>query len=155
MTANISDCGRYRYNLTRMWDSQLPRVLFVMLNPSTADAYQDDPTIRKCIGFAKRWGCGSIEVVNLFAWRATDPRDLKVARDFTYDIVGPENMAAWESAKGRCDYIIAAWGANKLAKEQEDLFASTFGEVECLGFTNDKQPRHPLMLAYATEREVF
>jgi hypothetical protein len=74
-TATISDCGRYRYTLGRTWSDE-PPVLFVMLNPSTADADVDDNTISKCIGFAKRWGHGGITVVNLYAWRATNPKEL-------------------------------------------------------------------------------
>ena len=79
--ATISECGLYRYSLTRVWDDVLPMCIFVMLNPSTADADIDDPTIRRCINFAKREGCGSLMVVNLFAYRATSPADMKAAVD--------------------------------------------------------------------------
>src|SRR5262249_14212908 len=93
--AVISDCGRYRYSLTRRWgDAAEPRALFVMLNPSTADAEQDDPTIRRCIGFAKAWGMGSLEVVNLYALRATDPAALLSAPD----PIGPKNDTMITSA---------------------------------------------------------
>src|SRR5262249_62207047 len=71
--AGFSRCGRYRYWLTRTWDAARPAVCWLMLNPSTADAARDDPTIRRCIGLARRWGHGGIVVVNLFAWRAPDP----------------------------------------------------------------------------------
>lgn len=75
--AIVSSCMRYRCSLWRVWDAQLPPVCFVMLNPSTADANVDDPTIRKCVAFATKWGYGGLDVVNLFAWRATDPAQLR------------------------------------------------------------------------------
>ena len=84
--AVISDCGKYRYRLTRKWGYGRP-CGFIMLNPSTADALHDDPTIRRCVGFAKAWGCGALIVVNLFAVRATSPREMMRADD----PVGPEN----------------------------------------------------------------
>ena len=68
-SADLSPCGNYRYSLRRLWDEKRPGVLWVMLNPSTADANADDPTVRRCMGYARSWGCGSIEVVNLCAWR--------------------------------------------------------------------------------------
>jgi hypothetical protein len=86
--ATLSDCGRYRYRLWRRW-ADGPTVLFVMLNPSTADADVDDPTIRRCIGFARSWGAGALEVVNLYAWRATQPAELKAA-------VGPVGEYPWQ-----------------------------------------------------------
>src|SRR4028119_2392792 len=77
----------YRYALWRTWDAARPPVAFVLLNPSTADARRDDPTIRRCANFARTWGFGGLEVVNLFAFRATHPTDLKCAAD----PVGPQN----------------------------------------------------------------
>src|SRR5882724_4976365 len=84
--AVLSDCERYRYALWRRW-AERPAVLFVGLNPSTADALQDDPTIRRCIRFAKAWGYGALYMGNLFAFRATDPRAMKAEAD----AVGPDN----------------------------------------------------------------
>src|SRR3989449_11540410 len=111
--ACFSRCGTYRYALWRRWAAG-PQVLFVMLNPSTADAQRDDPTIRRCIGFARRWGCGGIEVVNLFALRATDPRRLR----YTRDPVGPENVAHLARAAGRASLVGAAWGADPAARSR-------------------------------------
>lgn len=85
--AVLSDCGTYRYSLTRVWDESRPRVCFVMLNPSTADASANDPTIVRCRNFAYSWNYGSLEVVNLFAYRATNPRVLRTVQD----PIGPEN----------------------------------------------------------------
>jgi hypothetical protein len=74
--AVLSECGRYRYVLTRTWDHDLAACAFIGLNPSTADAHEDDPTIRRCIRFARDWGHGGLIMLNLFAWRSTDPRGL-------------------------------------------------------------------------------
>ena len=86
-TADFSFCGQYRYTLTRVWSLERGLVLFVGLNPSTADAERDDPTVRRCVGYARRWGFGGVLVANLFAYRATDPRDLLAV---SYPI-GPRN----------------------------------------------------------------
>lgn len=85
--AHLSACGAYRYALRRTWDPARPAALFVGLNPSTADAERDDPTTRRCVRFARDWGFGGLLVGNLFAYRATRPRDLRAAAE----PVGPEN----------------------------------------------------------------
>ncbi len=85
--ADFDGTGAYRYSLWREWDSRRPIVAFVMLNPSTADAAKDDPTIRRCASFARSWGYGSLEVVNLFAYRASEPKRLRQ----TPDPIGPAN----------------------------------------------------------------
>ncbi|BDA75123.1 hypothetical protein CAL7716_092890 [Calothrix sp. PCC 7716] len=97
--------GDYRYLLSRKWDASKPKITFVMLNPSTADANQDDPTLRKCINFAQSLGYGSLKVVNLFAYRATKPCELrKVA-----DPVGPKNNYYIQLATRRASLVIVAW----------------------------------------------
>src|SRR5689334_18589152 len=106
--------GRYRYRLWRQWDPAKPAVAFVMLNPSTADATTDDPTIRRCFGFAQGWGFGRLEVVNLFALRATDPREL--ARH--PDPVGPANDAHIAAALALTDQAVAAWGCGGALRER-------------------------------------
>ena len=99
--------GDYRYTLVRTWNSTAEPLVFILLNPSTADASQDDPTIRRCIGFAKRWGFGGIVVVNLYAYRATKPRDMLAAED----PIGPENdRILGETVSGKT--VVAAWGTN-------------------------------------------
>ena len=154
--AVISDCGTYRYALWRTWDPSLPVAVFVMLNPSTADADQDDPTIRRCVGFAKRWRCGSLRVVNLFAYRATDPAEL---RQEGVDIVGPDNgfhvaLALSPDAFGGGPRV-AAWGAqpkhvlSRCSLRHERMSPQI--PFQCLGTTKDGNPRHPLMVPYATE----
>lgn len=134
--------GPYRYHLWRRWDAAAS-LLFVMLNPSTADAARDDPTIRRCVGFARAWGFGAVEVVNLFAWRATDPRELRRARD----PVGPDNDRAILAAAARNQAIIAAWGNHGALGERDRQVAALlapFG-ARCLGArTSGGAPRHPL-----------
>ena len=148
--AIISPCGQYRYTLTRTIAQAGDRgCLFVMLNPSTADASLDDPTIRRCIGFATREGCARLTVVNLFAYRATDPRDLLDAYRGGIDIEGPENrrhlneqIAAHGSGRG---IIIAAWGAHPVAGRAPTIqrWLRDVGAL-CLGITAGGHPRHPL-----------
>jgi len=104
--AYISEDGIYRYSLNRDWNEEFPMMLFVMLNPSTADAVVDDPTIRRCIGFAERENMGGIEVVNLFAFRATDPKDMKAAAD----PIGPENDIVIRQALEDAEMVVCAWG---------------------------------------------
>lgn len=155
--AVISDCGKYRYRLTRTWDAALRPACFVMLNPSTADSSKDDPTIRKCVGFAKLWGCGGIVVVNLFAWRATDPADMKLAGR---QAQGVENDWHIREAVIACDPVVCAWGTNGsfldrdlAVKELIRLAGLPWGK--CLGKTKDGHPKHPLYMPYATELVQF
>lgn len=133
---------------------------FVMLNPSTADADKDDPTIRKCVGFAQRAFCGSIEVVNLFAWRSTDPKGLLQ----TEDPVGPSNtrhLTRVLSQVSRRRPLVVAWGEPS-SKALRSLVAARarsvfFGDdrLQCLGTTKSGHPRHPLMLPYSTALEPW
>lgn len=147
-SASLSADGKYRYRLTRMWDVYRPTMGWVMLNPSTADAQQDDQTIRCCIKVAKREGCGSIVVVNLFAYRATDPALLLQRENANLDSIGPDN---WTHLLGivTCDLVVVAWGAHRAAKfavnEVNRLVASR--GLWCLGVTADGSPRHPSRLA--------
>lgn len=152
-TARISPCGRYRYSLSRVWATELPQVCFLMLNPSTATAEVDDPTIRRCVGFAKAWGCGGLVVANLFAWRATDPSAIRCA---LIEPVGAENDAAiLEAVSGR--RVIAAWGTHgtylKRDRAVAELLVRSGVTVECLGRTKDGHPWHPLYIPGATVPE--
>ncbi len=144
--AILSECGTYRYRLSRQWDDTLPRLGWIMLNPSTADAFEDDPTIRRCIGFAESNGYGGIEVCNLFAYRATDPKALVA----TGDAFGPENGAHLDAIIG-AHTVVAAWGAWGTRAgvtgivESVHLTARQVGRrLLCLGTTKDGSPRHPL-----------
>lgn len=159
MDAVVSDCGTYRYTLNREWARGIGgSVLWVMLNPSTADANKDDATIRKCIGFTQEWGLAGFTVVNLFALRSTDPRGLRKAKD----PVGPLNrQILGDHIRGRHDRVVVAWGdgikhaPRELAEEMVSLVDVLTADAMCLGFTRSGQPRHPLMLAYATKMQPW
>lgn len=159
MTALISPCGKYRYVLTREIPQPVRWVkpaLFIMLNPSTADATKDDPTIRRCIAFAKREGCTKLTVVNLFALRATDPKQLKLHKD----PIGPENDRVLDDQllyhKNTSGIIVAAWGAHRFAFDRADYVASIYGgDLKCLGTTAKGDPRHPLYIRSDQPLEDF
>jgi hypothetical protein len=145
--AGISECGQYRYWLTRVWDKSKPVVAWIMLNPSTADALVDDPTIRRCMGFARAWGAGGIYVANLFAFRASNPCDLWKASD----PVGPNNNPPiYAHTHGM--RIVAAWGCqNGIGARVREVLKFLDGrQLECLGVTKDGHPRHPLYMAANT-----
>lgn len=144
--ATFSRDRRYRYRLWRRWDRARPVVVFVMLNPSTADARHDDPTIRRCIGFARRWGYGGIEVVNLFGYRATDPRALRIVRD----PVGPGNWRHIRRALRQAALVILAWGAHAHGDR-----LTRVARAQCLGLTRAGQPRHPLYLRRDVRPEPY
>lgn len=154
----LSACRKYRYRLTRAFGSLLEgqkRILWVMLNPSTADHETDDATIRRCIGFSKKLGGSSLVVVNLFGYRATDPDELLKVED----PVGPENVRVILDAANGCDTVIAAWGAlpNKLwAKARTSIeIVKSFDVLRCLGKTKAGAPRHPLYLPAKQELEPW
>lgn len=151
-SARISADGLYRYRLTRAWgDGEI--AVFVMLNPSTADAAIDDPTIRRCIGFAKTWGMAGIEVVNLYAYRATNPAELWGADD----PVGPDNDEFLTTAAfARPGPLVAAWGVNaKPPRVMEVLSLPGFDRLQCLGTTKDGYPRHPLYVRGDTRPQAW
>lgn len=155
--ANID--GPYRYLLGRRWGLG-SRVLWVMLNPSTADASEDDPTIRRCVGFSKAWGFASLEVVNLFALRSTKPSGLLDHED----PFGPVNLEHIYLASLQAEQVVCAWGqhsarvrqlVNTYRPEVLDMLYANERELVCLGRTKRGDPRHPLYLAAKTERESF
>lgn len=149
--ARISDCGKYRYTLSRVWDVTKGAACFIMLNPSTADADQDDPTIRRCIGFARDWGYGGLHVANLFAFRATDPKDMLAAPDPT----GPENDHWILYVAGISALVICAWGYHGYYRGRGGsvrfLLAGAGIEPHALRMTNTGEPGHPLYIPSDTE----
>lgn len=155
-TATISDDGLYRYTLSRRWSRERAFATFVMLNPSTADGEFDDPTIRRCVGFAKDWDMGGLCVVNLYAFRSTDPKALwKVD-----DPVGPKNdqyLTAYALEASSSGYpLVAAWGAGGMARRIEHVRSLPGMEaLTCLGVTKAGQPRHPLYLKSDSERRPW
>lgn len=150
--AEISPCGLYRYSLTRRWRPG-PTCTFIMLNPSTADAWQDDPTIRRCRSFAEREGCGALAVANIFAFRATDPKHMKA----TADPIGPENDAHLIEMMVASDGpVIAAWGAHgSFLDRARAVRLLTDVPLWCLGMTKERHPRHPLYVHGETPLEAF
>ena len=157
-SAIISDCDQYRYKLSRYWDDVGSKILvFVMLNPSTADAEEDDPTIRRCMGFAKSFGYGGIHVINLYALRATDPKELK----WHPDSVGPDNDKHWHHTMRDydTDCVVCAWGAQHGVERRVNHFVNLAEwagvELMCLGTTKGGAPKHPLYLAKTTAMEPF
>ena len=143
-TAHFSVCGQFRYLLTREFHGD-STCLFIMLNPSTADAAQDDPTFRRRTSFAKREGFGRLEVVNLYAFRSPSPAVLFAAADS----VGPTNDHEIEGALDRADSVIAAWGnhADQERVAEVARLIKRSGKVSnCFGLTKLRQPKHPLYL---------
>jgi hypothetical protein len=144
-TADLSPDGRYRYRLTRMWDGGARLVNWIMLNPSTADATQDDPTIRRCIGFAKQWGYDGIIVTNLYAFRAADPRELFRASE---PVGGAVNYERILGAAQAAELVVAAWGAHPKAKDRGRLILNALRRqghaVHCIAMTMSRSPVHPL-----------
>ena len=147
-TAVYSACEQYRYSLTRVWDDSAPRVMFVMLNPSTATEVQNDPTVERCERRARVLGFGGFRVTNIFAFRATDPRDMRAA----LDPVGPDNDPCLTEGAAWADQIIAAWGVHGAHRgrgaEVAEALARTGRPLFHLGLSKAGHPKHPLYLPY-------
>ncbi len=145
--------GAYRYWLWRTWQPTAPTVAFIMLNPSTADAEQDDATIRRCCGFARAWGCGRLLVANLFAYRATQPRDLRAAAE----PVGSDNDRYLQQAVAEADFTIVAWGNAGRWQGRDRAAIALLGTAPlyCLGRTQQGCPYHPLYRPQTTTIQVF
>lgn len=145
--AEISHCKQYRYSLWRIWELTKPSAVFIGLNPSTADASHDDPTIKKCVKYAKRWQCGGLVMLNLYAFRATNPADMLAADD----PIGPSNNDTLVRVIRQCiesGVVVASWG-NHAAKERVDDFRSLIGKelssrLSCLQQNKTGAPKHPL-----------
>jgi len=161
--ASISGCGTYRYWLSRSWGGNEYHnhyMIFVMLNPSTADAKEDDPTIRRCVSFAKREGYDGLIVINLFAYRATDPKELK--NKWPFDTVGihnPLQYYVWPYAYGHVLPIVCAWGTKGNYLNQDKKFIEMCHKHDvkmfCLGTTKAGHPKHPLYLKSDTPLVEF
>lgn len=156
-TARFSPCGRFRYELTRELGGNRPLVV-CGLNPSTATAEKNDPTIRKEIGFARRWNCGRLVKVNAYAFVATDPREMKRELRAGRDVVGPENadaiLEAAKIARARGGIFLVAWGRN-IEPARQSAIGFVVGSIVplmCLGTNRDGSPVHPLYIPY--EREL-
>jgi len=146
------DGHSWRYRLTREWDEGLPVVNFVGLNPSTADAMVDDPTVRRCVGFARQWGFGKLVMTNIFAWRATDPNDMRRQAD----PVGEDNDEHLRKAAREAQLVVACWGEGGQHLARGQAASGLLGiDVRCLGTNLSGQPKHPLYLALDTQVRSF
>ncbi|RLA42597.1 MAG: hypothetical protein DRR42_23140 [Gammaproteobacteria bacterium] len=140
LSAELSACRTYRYSLWRTWDESLPYALFIGLNPSTADETTDDNTSRRCIRFASDWGYGGLCMANLFAFRATKPRDMKAAAD----PIGPENDRWLKQLAGNAGIVIAAWGNSGAFLGRSLVVRQTIPNLHCLALNKSGEPVHPL-----------
>ncbi|WP_319825524.1 DUF1643 domain-containing protein [Thalassovita sp.] len=154
-TAVYSDCEKYRYLLTRTWDPDGRKALFVMLNPSTATEVQNDPTVERCERRARALGFGAFRVTNIFAWRDTDPKAMRAAAD----PIGPANDAAIADSCGWADQIVAAWGTHGAHLDRgprvERLLRNTGHAIYHLGLSKDGHPKHPLYIAYSQQPQLW
>lgn len=145
-SARFSPCRRFRYSLWRNWRGLLPEttgyVMFIGLNPSTANELNDDPTVRRCIAYAKTWGFEGLCMTNLFAYRATDPAEMLAQPD----PIGEENDQALIDLAGAAGIVIAAWGAHGTHMRRGDAVRQLIPNLHYLRLTKDGHPGHPLYL---------
>ena len=150
-TATYSDCERYRYALTRTWDAGGKRVLFVMLNPSKATEVQNDPTVERCERRARALGFGAFQVTNIFAWRDTDPFQMRKSKD----PIGPDNDAAILAGVAWADQVIDAWGTHgahmNRGPQMTTLLQGTGKPLYTLGLSKHGHPKHPLYISYSQQ----
>lgn len=156
MSATFSQDRKYRYLLWRDWDtSSLGKCAFLMLNPSTANEYELDPTLRRCQSFAKQWGYGGMVIVNLFAIVSSDPRVLLTDKE----PIGPFNDRYIMDTATSCGVVVAGWGAFPEARQRalnvRAMLKDAGIRLHCLGTTKLGHPRHPLYLKKTTKLEEW
>ncbi len=151
----IDKTGFYRYSLWREWDIDKSKIVFIMLNPSKADASMDDPTLRRCISFAKSWDYGSLIVVNLFAYRSSSPLELRQVDD----PVGKQNDRYLKKAIKLADRVVVAWGNNGKLMQRDRLVLELLSKLNiqphCLGITKSGYPHHPLYVLWSKQPSVY
>lgn len=140
--AKFSECRKYRYALWRVWDESKPYVAIIGLNPSTADEVQNDPTINRCISFARSWGYGGVCMINLFAFRATAPADMMSA----HDPVGPDNDKWLVEIAKEAGGVVAAWGNDGSYLGRSTLVKNMILNLCALKINKSGEPAHPLYL---------
>ena len=140
--AFFSKDRKHRYALWRVWNNKLPKVLFIGLNPSTADEVKDDPTIRRCINYAKDWGYGGYIMGNIFAYRSTDPKNLKI----TTDPIGIDNNSWLIKLHSEASLTIGAWGNHGKYLDRGEEVSNLIDNLYCLRITKEGHPSHPLYL---------
>lgn len=141
----------YRYTLWREWSDDPKYVMFIGLNPSTADETKDDNTIRKCVKFAKAWGYGALCMTNVFAYRATDPRKMKAYAE----PVGPDNDKWLKECSSKAGLIVAAWGKDGAHMKRDLVVERLISDLQCLGHNGDGTPKHPLYLKDTTKPDTY
>lgn len=150
--ALTDETGRYCYRLWRVWDTEKPRLVWVLLAASQTDAMLDDLTTATCRRFAEQWGFGAIDIVYLFSYRVSSPEtDLAAARKSGIDIVGTDTDKHLEEALRTAGAAVAAWGSNRMALERSQAVLAKLysrGAVHCLGLTREGAPKHPLCLRW-------
>jgi len=139
-TASLSRCRQYRYALWRTWDDSLGSVMFVGLNPSTADETADDPTLVRCMNYARSWGYGGVCMANLFAYRATEPADMKAA----VEPVGRQNNRWLTKLAGESTLLVAAWGNDGGYLNRSHKVLRLLPGMYCLAINKTGEPAHPL-----------
>ena len=150
--AEFSECRKYRYSLWRIWDKNKPVFVFIGLNPSTADHIKDDPTITRCINFAKSWEGGGIYMANLFAYRATKPQDMMAQED----PIGAHNDEYLNHLASQSKHIIACWGNDGAFQERSDFVKQLLkGKLYYLKLNKSGEPRHPLYIHSSTQIKLF
>lgn len=149
--AKLSKCRRYRYALWRRWDASQPYVMFIGLNPSVADEKEDDPTLRRCINFAKSWGYGGVCMANLFAFRATDP-DVMLAAP---DPVGKDNDKWLSKLAKDAGLVVAAWGNLGAHLNRSVIVKSSLTNLHCLKLNKSGEPAHPLYQPSSSKPQPF
>ena len=154
-TAIYSDCENYRYSLTRTWDANIRKVLFIMLNPSTATEIQNDPTVERCERRTRALGYGAFQVCNIFAYRATDPHIMRTQNDPN----GPDNSGTILEAATWADDIVCAWGTHGAhmgrGVEVETLLREKSLSLTHLGLSKAGHPKHPLYISYSVHPEIW
>jgi hypothetical protein len=139
-TAEFSECTKYRFALWRTWNDSKPYVMFVGLNPSTANEATDDPTLTRCINYAKSWGFGGVCMANIFAYSATKPSDMKAAKD----PVGSGNNEWLQRLSNEAGMVVAAWGNNGSFLGRSKQVKELPPNLHCLKLNNSGEPAHPL-----------
>ena len=144
---------KYRYRLWRVWNELRPTVCWVLLNPSTANATEDDPTLRKVVGFSAQWGFGAAVVVNLFAWRSTDPKGIPAMGDVA---VGPENNEHIRAAVAECGVaVVVGWGSERMRGRDRAVRKLLPERVYAVKLNADGSPQHPLYVPYSSPLVLY
>ncbi|BFH61887.1 DUF1643 domain-containing protein [Paenibacillus azoreducens] len=155
LEAVFDESGSYRYLLSRVWNPTLPKLLYVMLNPSTADKTTEDQTSRQCIYFAKKFGFGSFEVVNLYSLISTNPKGLRTS---SIDPIGNDNDLYITEAAARADLIIVAWGTDHFFNKRNEIIRNKLKadgyKLFCLKKTKYGHPGHPSRLKHDIDQLI-